>query len=324
MHAHPTTMVSSWQHEHSFGLEKRQAAETRTKAVVAITLVAMVVEIAGGLLFGSMALLADGLHMGSHALALGISAMAYVWMRRYARDRRFSFGTGKISALGGFAGALLLLVPVAFMVWESIGKLVSPVEIAFGPALGVAIAGLAVNAISAVILAGGGHHNGRDHDGHAHGHDSGHTHDHHAHADHNFRAAFVHVAADALTSVLAIVALLGGSYLGWIWLDPLMGLVGAAVVTVWAIDLIKGSSQVLLDREGPHAIQNALRAAIESDSDNRLADMHLWSIGPGIYAAALSLVTHHPRAPQHYKALVPSGLNIRHLTIEVHRCPDAV
>jgi cation diffusion facilitator family transporter len=321
MHAHPTTTIGSWEHDHSFGLDKRQAAESRTKAVVAITTIAMVVEIAGGLVFGSMALLADGLHMGSHALALGISAMAYVWMRRHARDRKFSFGTGKMAALGGFAGALLLLVPVAFMVWESIGKLVTPVDIAFGPALGVAITGLAVNAICAVILAGGGDHH--DHaQAHDH-HDVGHGHDdHHGHADHNFRAAFVHVAADALTSVLAIAALLGGSYFGWVWLDPLMGLVGAVVVSVWAMNLLKGSSQVLLDHEAPTTVQDRLREAIEADSDNRLADLHLWSIGPGIYAAALSLVTHHPKAREHYKALVPANLRVGHVTVEVHRCPD--
>lgn len=318
MHAHPTTMVGSWQHDHSFGLEKRQAAESRTKAVVAITLIAMVVEIVGGLVFGSMALLADGLHMGSHALALGISALAYVWMRRSARDRRFSFGTGKISALGGFAGALLLLIPVAFMVWESVSKLITPVDIDFGPALGVAVTGLAVNAVCAAILARGGH--GHEH----HDHDHDHRHDHHGRNDHNFRAAFVHVAADALTSVLAIAALLGGSYLGWVWLDPMMGLAGAVVVSVWAVDLIKGSSQVLLDREAPQTVQDRLRTAIEAESDNRLADLHLWSIGPGIYAAALSLVTHHPKAPEEYKALVPSDLNVRHVTVEVHRCPEAV
>lgn len=315
MHAHTTTTVSSWQHDHSFGLEKRQSAEGRTKAVVAITLAAMVVEIVGGLMFGSMALFADGLHMGSHALALGISALAYVFMRRHAGDRRYSFGTGKISALGGFSGALLLLVPVAFMVWESISKLASPVDIAFGPALGVAITGLAVNAVCAVILARGGeeqdHDHGLAHENHGHGHD-----------DHNFRAAFVHVAADALTSILAIAALLGGSYLGWVWLDPLMGLVGAAVISVWALDLIKGSSQVLLDREAPAALEESLRRAIEADSDNRLTDLHLWSIGPGIYSAALSLVTHFPKAPEHYKTLIPDGLNVQHVTVEVHRCPN--
>ncbi|HEY4135198.1 MAG TPA: CDF family Co(II)/Ni(II) efflux transporter DmeF [Alphaproteobacteria bacterium] len=320
MHAHRTNTLDAWQHDHRFGLHQRRAAEGRTKLVVLITLAMMVAEILAGLAFGSMALLADGLHMGSHALALGISALAYVWMRRRAGDEGFSFGTGKIAALGGYTGALLLMVPVGLMVWESVGKLVSPVSIDFGPALVVAVVGLAVNAVCAFILAHEGHDHGHEHDHHDHGH-------RHGHADHgedlNLRSALLHVVADALTSVLAIAALLGGSYFGLLWLDPLMGLVGAAVIIVWAKGLIGGSGHVLLDRTAPQAVRDGLRQAIESDSDNRLADLHVWSIGPGIYAAALSLLTHHPQAPERYKALVPKALGIRHITVEVHRYPGA-
>jgi cation diffusion facilitator family transporter len=321
MHAHPNATISNWQHDHSFGLHKRQSAESRTKIVVAITFVAMAVEITAGLAFGSMALLADGLHMGSHALALGISAGAYVWMRRQAGNQKFSFGTGKIAALGGYTGALLLLVPVAFMVWESLNKLISPVDIAFGPALAVAISGLAVNAACAVVLARNGHSDNEHQHGPAHNNEA----DHHEHGqqDHNLRAAIVHVGADAMTSVLAIFALLGAGYLGWIWLDPMVGLAGAAVVTFWAKDLIVGSSHVLLDKAAPASIQESLRAAIESDNDNRLSDLHVWSIGPGIYAAALAVVTHDPKTSDHYKALVPTDLGIQHLTIDVYQCPSA-
>jgi cation diffusion facilitator family transporter len=296
MHAESAAHLDAWQHDHRFGLHRQKSAEGRTKLVVAITLAAMGLEIAAGLAFGSMALLADGLHMGSHALALGISALAYVWMRRRAGDAAFSFGTGKIAALGGYTGALLLLVPVAYMVWESVQKLIEPVEISFGPALVVAIAGLAVNAVCAVILSRGGHDHGDDH-----GHDHATSHEHpqqtHKSEDLNLRAAFLHVAADALTSLLAIAALLGGSLLGWVWLDPLMGLVGAAVIVVWAKGLIVGSSHVLLDFAAPQEMRESLRRAVEMDSDARIADLHVWSIGPGIYAAALSLVTHEPQPP---------------------------
>ncbi len=324
MHAE-STHLAQWQHDHRFGLHRRKSAEGRTKLVVAITLATMVVEIAAGWAFGSMALLADGLHMGSHALALGISALAYVLMRRRAGDIAFTFGTGKIAALGGYTGAMLLLVPVVIMVWESVGKLIAPVEIDFGPALIVAVGGLVINAASALILLRGGHDHGHDHHGHDHGHDHGHSHGSHVHEseDLNLRSAFLHVAADALTSVLAIGALLGGAYLGWVWLDPVMGLVGAAVIIVWARGLIRSSGQVLLDVAAPQALREKVRAAIETDSDARLADLHVWSIGPGIYAGALSLVTHAPQDPEHYKALLPKSLGLRHVTVEVHSCPDA-
>lgn len=316
MHQHDAHSLSPWQHDHRFGLHRPRAAEQRVKIVTAITLATMVLEIVAGQIFGSMALLADGLHMGSHAVALGLSALAYVWMRRRAGDARFAMGTGKISALSGYTGALLLMIPVGFMVWESISKLISPTAIDFTWALAVAVIGLAVNGFSALLLSG-------DHDDHDHAH--GHDHDHHhdqGHHDQNLRSAYLHVAADMVTSVLAIVALLGAAYAGWIWLDPLVGLVGAAVIVWWAIGLLRDSSHMLLDRSAPDTVSERLRRAIEGDADNRLADMHVWSIGPGIFAAALSVVTHHPQVPDYYKGLVPDDLGIRHITVEVNRCQE--
>ncbi len=331
MHQHDAHSLSPWQHDHRFGLHRPRAAEQRVKIVTAITLATMVLEIVAGQMFGSMALLADGLHMGSHTLALGLSAVAYVWMRRRAGDARFAMGTGKISALSGYTGALLLMIPVGFMVWESISKLIAPTAIDFTWALAVAVVGLAVNGFSAFLLSGD--HDGDDTDDdpdhdHAHGHDPdrGHDHEHgHAHGhghDQNLRSAYLHVAADMLTSVLAIVALLGAAYAGWIWLDPLVGLVGAAVIVWWAFGLLRDSSHMLLDRSAPDTVSERVRQAIEGDADNRLADMHVWSIGPGIFAAALSVVTHQPRMPDYYKSLVPDDLGIRHITVEVNQCQE--
>ena len=330
MDQHAEHSLSPWQHDHRFGLHQPRSAERRVKIVTVLTIVTMVVEIAAGYAFGSMALLADGLHMGSHALALGLSALAYLWMRRRAGDARFSLGTGKISALAGYTGALLLLVPVGFMVWESVEKLRAPTAIDFTWAIIVAVIGLAVNGVSAIILSHDGEH-------HAHGHDHDDDHDHRGHdddhrsslaheqphgGDQNLRSAYLHVATDMLTSILAIVALLGAAYFGWLWLDPAVGLIGAVVVTWWSIGLLRDGSHMLLDRAAPALMIRRLRHAIEGDSDNRLADLHIWSIGPGIFAAALSVVTHHPKLPDYYKALVPDDLGIRHITIEVNLCKE--
>lgn len=322
MEQHTQHSLSPWQHDHRFDLHLPRAAERRVKLVTLLTIVTMVVEIAAGQIFGSMALLADGLHMGSHAMALGLSALAYLWMRRRAGDARFSLGTGKISALAGYTGALLLLVPVGFMVWESVERLTSPTAIDFTWALIVAVVGLVVNGISAVILSRGGEaaHHGHDHDHHGHDHDHGHKDA--MGEDHNLRSAYLHVATDMLTSILAIVALLGAARFGWLWLDPLVGLLGAAIITWWSIGLLRDGSHMLLDGAAPTLMNRRLRHAIEGDSDNRLADFHIWSIGPGIFAAALSVVTHHPKPPEHYKALVPEDLGIRHITIEVNRCKE--
>jgi cation diffusion facilitator family transporter len=314
MHQDGTRSLAPWQHDHRFGLHRRRGAERRTGTVAIITLVTMVAEIAGGLAFGSMALLADGLHMGSHALALGISALAYVWMRRSAGDERYALGTGKIAALSGYTGAILLLVPAASMAWESVERLVTPKPIDFGWALMVAVIGLIVNIVCAIILQRRGDH--------AHPHDHGHVHGPGHRDDHNLRSAYLHVIADAATSVLAIVALAAGAYWGQVWLDPAMGIVGAVLIVIWASGLLRDSSHVLLDRAARMSVREGVRRAIEKDRDNRLADFHVWSIGPGIYAAALSVVTHHPQPPDHYKALIPDSLGIAHVTVEVHGCPE--
>jgi cation diffusion facilitator family transporter len=310
--------LTGWQHGHSFGQEVRRPGEGRTLLVIAITATMMVVEIVAGLAFASMALLADGLHMASHTAALGIAAFAYVYARRHASDPRYTFGTGKVNALGGFTGAVLLAAFAAFMAVGSIDRLVHPVTIAFDYAIAVAAAGLIVNGVSAVILSGGqaayGHAGAEEH-----AHDL--AHDHHAHDDHNLRSAYLHVLADALTSVLAIVALLGAKYLGFTWMDPAMGIVGAVLVARWSIGLMRASSAVLLDRRGPRGLRERIVSSIEADGDSRVADLHLWSIGPGVYAAEVSVVAHAPEAPDEYKRRLPRGLGLEHLTVEVHGAP---
>jgi cation diffusion facilitator family transporter len=273
----------------------------------------MVVEIAAGLVYGSMALLADGLHMGSHATALGIAVFAYVISRRLATDQRFSFGVGKINSLAGFASAVMLLGFALIMVIESTDRLINPLSIAFDQALIVAVVGLVVNGVSAWVLISTPHE-----DGHAHGHEH-HGHDHH---DHNLRAAYLHVLADAVTSLLAIVALLAGKYMGAIWLDPVMGIVGAALVTRWSYGLIRDTSRVLLDSQADDDRVLALRNSIEEPSQDCVADLHFWSIGHGIFAAELVVVSNDPKTPDHYKSLIPAKLNIVHVTVEVQQSAD--
>lgn len=293
-------------HSHSFGQDHKRPGESRTLIVIVVTAVMMVVEIITGMLFGSMALLADGLHMASHAAALSINAFAYIYARRHAHDKRFSFGTGKVNALGGFSGAVLLAVFAVMMAVESVVRLVNPVAIAFNQAIYVAIIGLVVNGLSMLIL---GHKDGPHH---------GHDHDHHHH-DHNLRSAYLHVLADALTSFLAIFALLTAKYAGLIWMDPLMGIVGAIMVSRWSIGLLISTSHVLLDRQASVDIQQKVVDGIEKNGDNRVADLHLWTVGPDIYAAIVSVVTEIPKPPEYYKQLIPSGLKFVHVTVEVNR-----
>jgi cation diffusion facilitator family transporter len=330
MHTHE---VNPWTHDHVFSQHERRAGENRTIAIVVLTAVMMVIEIAAGVIYGSMALLADGLHMASHATALGIAVFAYVVSRKLAADRRFAFGVGKINSLAGFASAVLLMGFAIFMVVESSERLINPQQISFDNALIVAIIGLIVNGVSAWVLMstphGHDHGNGvEQHHEHADDHDHDHDHDHaHAHAskhqrghDHNLRAAYVHVLADALTSVMAIVALLAGKYLGAQWLDPVMGLVGAVLVARWSYGLIRDTAWVLLDRQMPEQQLDALRVAIEGKSTDRVTDLHMWTIGHGIFAAEMAIVSEAPRAPDYYKSLIPVSLNIVHATVEVHRC----
>ena len=297
-------------HSHSFGQDHKRPGESRTIIVIVVTAAMMVVEIATGMLFGSMALLADGLHMASHAAALSINAFAYIYARRHAHDERFSFGTGKVNALGGFSGAVLLAVFAVMMAVESVVRLVNPVTIAFNQAIFVAIVGLVVNGLSMLILG----HKDDSHHGHGHGHD--HDHQHH---DHNLRSAYLHVLADALTSFLAIFALVAAKYFGLIWMDPLMGIVGAIMVSRWSIGLLMSTSHVLLDRQVSVDIQQKVVDGIEKNGDNRVADLHLWTVGPDIYAAIVSVVTEIPKPPEYYKQLIPSDLKFVHVTVEVNR-----
>jgi cation diffusion facilitator family transporter len=326
--------LARWRHDHSFGQDRRRPGESRTQLVIAITATMMVVEIAAGVLFGSMALLADGLHMASHAVALGINAYAYAYARRHARDASYSFGTGKVNTLGGFTGAVLLAAFALLMASESVHRLVSPVAIAFDQAIWVAVLGLVVNGLSMLIL---GHHHGHDED-HDHDHDDGDDdHDHHHHHgahdhdgeragaghDHNLVSAYLHVLADALTSLLAIVALLAAKYFGLAWMDPVMGLVGAVLVARWSLGLLKATSAVLLDRSAAPEVCAAVKEALERVDGNRVVDLHVWCIGLNLYSAVLTVVTPTPRPPEHYKSLLPTALNIVHATVEVHAAPAA-
>ncbi len=306
-----TRDTGRWQHDHVFAQDRERPGEKRTLVVVGITAVMMVVEIAAGLVYGSMALLADGLHMASHAAALGIAFIAYVIARRLAADERFSFGTGKLNSLAGFASAVLLLGFALIMVTESTSRFISPVEISYNQALVVAVIGLIVNGLSAWIFAATPHDH-HDHHGHGHAH----------HHDHNLRAAYLHVLADALTSVLAIIALLAAKYYGANWLDPFMGIVGAALVSRWSYGLIRDSARVLLDRQADEKTIAAIRDSLERDSGDRITDLHCWSIGPGIYAADLAIVSDNPQSPADYRSRIPPKLGIVHATIEVQRRLD--
>ncbi|MCB9898255.1 MAG: CDF family Co(II)/Ni(II) efflux transporter DmeF [Planctomycetes bacterium] len=304
--------IPPWEHDHVFGQDVVRPAERRTKLVIAVTLLMMAAEIAAGLAYGSMALLADGLHMGSHAVALGLSAAAYVYARRFAGSPRFSFGTGKVNALAGFTGAVLLAVFALLMGGESVARLLHPVAIAFDQALVVAVLGLVVNAVCMLVL-GGAHEHGH---GHAHQHE-------HEHEDHNLRSAYLHVAADALTSVLAIGALLAGRTLGESWLDPAMGVVGALLVARWSLQLVRQTSRVLLDHQAPEPLRGSIVAALEADGDTQVTDLHVWSVGPGLHAVEVALVASTPRPPDDYKRLLPADACPAHVTVEVHRRPDA-
>lgn len=312
--------LSPWTHEHVFDTGS-QAAERGTRLVVALTAVMMVVEIAAGLWFNSMALLADGLHMSSHAFAIGLSAFAYAAARKYARDPRFAFGTWKIEILGGFASAVFLLGVALMMVVGSLERILSPQPIHYQEAIIVASIGLVVNLVSALIL-GQAHGHGHDHH-HDHSHHPGHHHD-----DLNLKSAYLHVMADAATSVLAIIALFGGWRYGWNWLDPAMGIVGAVLVGKWAQGLLVETGKVLLDREMDHPVVDEIREAVETGPEagnTRITDLHVWRVGKGAYACALSLVTHDASlTPAQARAKLAIHEEIVHVTIEIQRYPENV
>ncbi|MGD9811661.1 MAG: CDF family Co(II)/Ni(II) efflux transporter DmeF [Sphingobium sp.] len=298
-------------HKHNFLSASHDAHERRTRYVVVLTAAMMVLEIVAGLWTGSMALLADGIHMATHAGALGVAALAYWFARRHANNPRFTFGTGKVGDLAGFASALVLAIFAVGIAVESVQRLVSPLSIAYTEAIWIAVLGLAVNLASAWLL-GADHHHGHDH---AHGHD---RHDH-AHADNNLRSAYFHVLADALTSVLAIAALLAGRYLGWAWMDAAMGLVGAIVIARWAWTLMRDTAAVLVDADADEGLYDEVREALE-DGDAAVGDLHIWRIGPGKYAVIASLIAGEPLSPDDYAARLAVHAEYVHVTVEVHRC----
>jgi len=293
--------LDKWKHNHDF-VFIYERGETRTKQVLAITVITMLVEIIAGTIFGSMALLADGWHMGTHAAAFTITIFAYGYSRRHADNREFTFGTGKVSVLGGFASAIALAIVALFIGFESVLRFFEPLNIQFNEAIIVAILGLTVNLFCAFLL------NIR--------HDNEHAHNHH---DHNLKGAYFHVLADALTSVLAIFALLFGKYFGWHWLDPVIGIVGALVITRWSYGLIVDTSGILLDKNINPKSAQSIQETIESDSDNIVSDIHVWQVGPLDNAAIVSLVTHYPKNPEHYKNLLQDFSRLSHVTIEVNK-----
>ena len=310
--------ISAHTHEHNFLGSDHRRNERRVWLVIALTASMMVVEISAGTIYGSMALVADGWHMSTHAGAMLITALTYLYARRHADDRRFTFGTGKLGDLGGFASAIVLALIALLIGWESLMRLANPVEISFEQAIAVAVAGLCVNLLCAWLLRDDHSHH---HHGHGHHHTHhGHDHSHHGHArDNNLHAAYLHVLADALTSILAIVALLAGRSYGWLWADPAMGVVGALVIARWSWGLIRDSGSVLLDRiPDDEDLPGEIREALETDTD-RIADLHVWQVGPGHHAAIISLVSSDPAAPSDYKARLAEIHELSHITVEVER-----
>ncbi|MBP0012296.1 MAG: CDF family Co(II)/Ni(II) efflux transporter DmeF [Roseofilum sp. SBFL] len=305
MHIHH---LEEWQHSHDF-LVDRHSAERKTQIVTALTLVTMIGEIVAGTIFGSMALLADGWHMATHLAAFGITLFAYQYARSHANNPRYTFGTGKVSTLGGFASAVALAVVACVMVVESIGRLLQPEAIQFNEAIIVAVIGLVVNLVSALLL--------EDHHDHAHEH---HDREHHEHHDHNLRAAYFHVLADALTSILAILALFAGKFLGWIWMDAAMGAIGAMVISKWSYNLLRETSAVLLDGAIDKKTKLDIIHQIEQDADNRVVDLHVWYLSEDHLAATISLVTHYPQKPEYYKTLLAPISALSHVLVEVNPC----
>ncbi|RPJ13519.1 MAG: cation transporter [Desulfobacteraceae bacterium] len=296
--------LETWKHSHDFAVIHKKG-ERRTARVLFLTAATMVIEIIAGAAFGSMALLADGWHMGTHVAAFMITIFAYKYARKHQNTSRFTFGTGKVTVLGGFASAVALFVVALVMSVESVQRIFAPQIIHFNEAIGVAVLGLFVNVVCAFTLQA-------DHE-----HLDEHSHQSH---DHNLKAAYYHVLADALTSVLAIIALVSGKMFGWNWLDPVMGIIGAVVITRWSYILLKETSPILLDENIEENRRSLIRGIIESDSDNRICDLHLWKVGPNDYAVLVSLVTHFPKPVEYYKNLLKDIDNLSHMTIEINQC----
>ncbi len=308
MHHEPSAALS---HHHDFLGAAHDRHEKRTRYVVALTAAMMVVEILAGWVTGSMALLADGFHMATHAGALGIAAWAYAFSRRHAHNPRFTFGTGKVGDLAGFASALVLAVIALGIGVESFQRFFEPSNIAYTEATWIAVLGLGVNLASAWLLGHGDDHSDHSHPHGAHHH--GHTH------DNNLRSAYFHVLADALTSVLAIGALLAGRFLGWAWMDAARGIVGAVVIGRWSWGLLRDTGAVLVDAVGNRELEQEIRTAIE-DGDASIVDLHVWQVGPGKYAAIVSLVAAEPLEPATYASRVHIHDELVHVTVEAHRC----
>lgn len=325
------SQVELLRHDHAFN-DGNPLAERNTRRAVVLTALMMVVEIAGGWIFNSMALLADGWHMSSHALALGLSVLAYAAARRYAGDRRFAFGTWKIEILGGYTSAVLLLAVAALMAVQSVERLFVPKPVHYDQAIVLAAVGLLVNLVCAWWLRDHHHH---DH-GHSHGHDHGHSHHHHPHHEHdhghhahdhhghghgdlNLRAAYLHVLADAATSVLAIVALLAGKYFAATWMDPVMGIVGAVLVTVWAVGLLRSSGRVLLDAEMDAPVTQEIREVIETGAQpTAITDLHVWRVGRDKYSCIVSLATGTGHGPAYFRQRLQVHEELVHITVEVN------
>jgi cation diffusion facilitator family transporter len=309
-------------HSHVFLGAGHARNERRTWGVIALCAVMMAAEIVGGLMLGSIALVADGLHMSTHAGALLLAALAYRYARRHADDARFTFGTGKLGDLAGFTSAVVLVMIALLIGYEAAMRLIEPIPVRFDEAIAIAVLGLGVNLASAVMLGGGAHDHGHAH-GHGHHHhddDQAHPHHHHdahTHRDHNLRAALVHVMADAAVSILVIVGLGLGRLLGWVWMDPLAGLVGAIVIASWSYTLIRDTGGVLLDMTPDPDMAENIRMAIERDGD-RLCDLHLWRLGPGHIGVIVSIATAMPRAPTFYRERLAPFRSLSHITIEVH------
>jgi len=313
MHIHN---LEQWQHSHDFSVNRHQA-EKNTKIVLSLTAVTMVAEIVAGITFGSLALLADGWHMATHVGAFGITVFAYQYARRNANNPKYTFGTGKVTVLGGFTSAIVLAVISLGIAIESAARLFQPQHIQFNQAIYVAVIGLAVNLASAFLLHD---HHEHDHDHHEHDHDH-HEHDHdHPHQDQNLRAAYIHVLADALTSVLAILALLAGKFLGLVWMDAVMGFIGALVITRWSYDLVRETGSILLDGGIDKQIKLAIANAIEQNADNRITDLHVWKVSENHLAATISVVTHYPQPPESYKKLLGHIPSLSHVIVEVNHC----
>lgn len=303
-------------HEHLFLGAGHETNERKTRAVIVLCAVMMATEIIGGTIFGSLALIADGLHMATHVLAILIAVMAYGFARRHAADRRFTFGTGKIGDLAGFSSAIILALVALFVGYEAVNRFFAPIVIHFSEAIPIAALGFAVNLLCAWLLSGSHEHP----HGHSHAQEHAHAsaHSHATHRDHNFRSAFIHIIGDACVSLLAILGLLAARHLGWIWMDPVMGLVGAGVIGAWAYALIRDTGRVLVDMTPDATLEQRIRERIEADGD-RVCDLHLWRLGPGHLGAIIAVATLRARGPGYYKSRLQPFTHLSHVTVEVIR-----